>query len=313
MNAGRPAVWAALVTVYIVWGSTYLGIRIALRTVPPFLLASSRFLVSGAIVLAIGIALARRAGQPVNLRGSWRGAILPGFLFFALGNGSIAWAEQRVDTGITSLVVCALPLWLALFDRVLYGARLRPTAVAGIVLGFAGAALLAGPGRGHVDVLGVLGISVGSIAWSIGSLRSRQLPQQTHPFVASGVQMLAGAVFLALFGTANGEPWEAGRPSLDAIGGIAYLVVVGTLVGFMLYQWLLRVAPTPLVSTYAFANPVVALLLGWGIENETLSARTLAAAVLIVGAVALIIVSQARAAARGPGAEATGPAATLDA
>ena len=302
MTAGSFRVWAALLTVYVVWGSTYLGVRIGLRTVPPFLLGASRFIVAGVVVLAIGVVVARRAGQRVGWRSAWRAAVLPGFLFFGMGNGSVAWAETRLDTGVTSLVVCAVPLWLALFDQLLYGRRLSRVAATGIVLGFAGAAVLAGPGGGHVDVLGVLGLTVGSICWALGSLRLREAPVQTNALVGSGTQMVLGASFLTAFGLANGEPWSAGTPSWESVGGIAYLIVVGTLVGFMLYVWLLRSAPTPLVSTYAFANPVVALLLGWGIEREHLGLQTLGAAALIVSAVAMVVVDQARRA----------PAATLE-
>lgn len=295
MTAGRSSVWAALITIYVVWGSTYLAIRIALRSVPPFLLGASRFVVAGAILGGIGLALARRSGERVEWRAAWRSAVLPGFLFFAMGNGSIAWAQQRLASGVTSLVVCALPLWMALFDRVLYGRRLSRTTGSGILLGFAGAAVLAGPvGGGRVDALGVLGVSAGSVCWAIGSLRSRQAAVHTNPMLASGVQMIWGALFLVAFAAADGEPWHAGVPAWDAVGGIAYLVVVGTLVGFTLYVWLLRSAPTPLVSTYAFANPVVAVLLGWGVEHERLGARTLGAGALLVTAVGLIVLAQAR-------------------
>lgn len=295
MIARRSRVWAALITIYVVWGSTYLAIRIALRSVPPFLLGASRFVVAGAVVGAIGLALARRSGERVEWRETLRSAVLPGFLFFGMGNGSISWAQQRLDSGVTSLVVCALPLWMALFDRLLYGRRLSRTTGVGIVLGFAGAAVLVGPGGGgRVDVLGVLGVMAGSVCWAIGSLRSRQTAARTNPMLASGVQMIWGALFLCGFATADGEPWQAGAPSWDAVGGIAYLVVVGTLVGFTLYVWLLRSAPTPLVSTYAFANPVVAVLLGALIEHERLGLRTLGAGALMVTAVGLIVLAQAR-------------------
>ena len=295
LTAGRSRVWAALLVVYVVWGSTYLAIRVALRSVPPFLLGASRFVIAGVIVAAIGIVVARRASERVEWRDAWRGALLPGFLFFGLGNGSVAWAEQRLDTGVTSLVVAGLPLWLALADRLLYRRSLSALTVAGIVLGLGGVAVLAGPGGStRVDGLGVLGLIVGGIAWALGSLRLREAPPRSNPLLASGLQMVVGASFLAVFALANQEPWEAGAPTWPAVAGIAYLVVVGTLVGFMLYVWLLRNAPTPLVATYAFANPIVAVLLGWGLEHEQLDARTLGAAALIVGAVALVVVDQAR-------------------
>lgn len=313
MTAG-PRVWAGLLVLYVVWGSTYLFIHIALRSIEPFLMSAGRFIVAGIVVAAFGAWAVRRAHGRVDWREAFGGAALPGLLFFGFGNGSTAWAVTRLDTGVTSLVIAGLPFYMALLDRFVYRRRLSRLGWCGIVAGLGGMALLAAPGGGaaEVDPLGVVVVVAGGIAWAIGSLRLRSSPSPADPVVASGAQMLWGALFLGLFGIAMGEPWSSGVPSWEGIGAVGYLVVMGTLVGFLLFAWLMRNGPTPLVATYAFANPVVALLLGWGIEHEHLGPRTLGAAVLIVAAVALIVLSQARAAARAA-READGAAATLEA
>lgn len=307
MTAGRSRVWAALLVVYVVWGSTYLGVRIALRGFEPFFLSGFRFLVAGLVAGGIGVAIARRNGERIAWVALARSSVIPGLCFFGFGNGAVSWAETRIDSGVTSLVVAGLPLWMALTDRVMHGRKPSALGWAGIAAGIGGVAVLAGPGSGRIDALGVLGLIAGGIAWSIGSMQTRGATD-FNPVLAAGAQMLAGAAWLAVFGLANGEASTQGAPSWNAVGGMAYLVFVGTLVGFMTFVWLLRNAPTPLVATYAFVNPVVALLLGWGIEDEPIGGRTIGAAVLIVAAVALIVVAQARAAR----AEAAQAPATLD-
>lgn len=295
MWPGRSRVWAALLTVYVVWGSTYLAIEYALRSLPPFLMASSRFLVAGAILLAIGWVLARRAGDAPPARRNWGAVVVLGVVLFAVGNGAVGWAQQRLTSGVTSLVVCTVPLWMALFDRIAYGRRLSALTVTGVVVGFAGAALLAAPGGADdVDAVGVGVLVAGAAAWAAGSLWSRRASLPRQPLLGTGLQMLVGAAALAVVAAATGESGRVHGVTAVSIGGVAYLVVVGSLVGFTLYAWLLRNAATPLVSTYAFANPVVAVLLGWGVEHERLGLRTLGAAVLIVAAVGLIVLAQAR-------------------
>ena len=295
MGPGRSRVWAALLTVYVVWGSTYLAIRYALRSLPPFLMASSRFFVAGAILIGVGWVFARRAGDAPPARRQLGAVVVLGFTLFAVGNGAVAWAQQRLTSGVTSLVVCTVPLWMALFNRIAYGRRLSALTVTGVVAGFGGAALLAAPGGAdHVDAVGVVVLAAGSAAWAAGSLWSRRAPLPRQPLLGMGLQMLVGAAILALVATATGEPGRVHGVTAVSVGGVAYLVVVGSLVGFTLYAWLLRSAPTPMVSTYAFANPVVAVLLGWGVEHERLGLRTVGAAVLIVAAVGLIVLAQAR-------------------
>lgn len=318
MTAG-PRVWAGLLVLYVVWGSTYLFIHIALRSIEPFMMSAGRFIVAGSIVTAYGAWAVRRSHGTVDWREAFRGAVLPGLLFFGFGNGTTAWAVQRLDTGVTSLIIAGLPFYMALLDRFVYRRRLSLLGWAGIVAGLGGIALLAVPGggSGRIDPWGVIVLITGGIAWAVGSLRLRSSPSPADPVVASGAQMLWGALFLMLFGTVLGEPWKAGSPTWEGIGAVGYLVVAGTLVGFLLFAWLMRNGPTPLVATYAFANPVVAVLLGWGVEHEHLGPRTLGAAVLIVAAVALIVLSQAREAARAAreaaGADGAAAPATLDA
>ena len=295
MGPGRSRVWAALLTVYVVWGSTYLANHYALQVFPPFLMASSRFVAAGSVLLAVGWTLARRAGDAPPSRRQWGSVVVLGFTLFAVGNGAVAWAQQRLTSGVASLVVCTVPLWMALFDRIVYRRRLSALTITGVVAGFAGAALLAAPGGAdQVDALGVLVLVAGSAAWAVGSLWSRRAPLPRQPFLGMGLQMLVGAGFLALAAAASGDAGQVHDVTALSVGGIAYLVVIGSLVGFTLYAWLLRTAPTPLVSTYAFANPVVAVLLGWGVEHERLGLRTVGAAVLIIAAVGLIVLAQAR-------------------
>lgn len=303
MRAGRPAVWAALLTIYVVWGSTFLAISFGLRTLPPFVLASSRFLTGGILMVLAGLWLARRAGESWPGRAAWKASFVLGLLLVLIGNGSVPLAQQRLSTGVASLGVSTVPLWMALFDRVIYGRRLSGLGACGIALGIAGAAVLAGSGATEgADPLGILILVTGSVAWALGSLWARTAPIPRQPLLATGMQMLWGGAALGVVALATGQATSVGHVSAESLGGLLYLLVVGSILAFTLYSWLLRNAPTPLVSTYAFANPVVAILLGWAVLDEGLGLRTGVAAALIVGAVALIVVAQAR----------TAPAATLD-
>jgi drug/metabolite transporter (DMT)-like permease len=288
-GASRARVWAALLTVYVVWGSTYLGILIAIRTLPVFLMGAMRFLIAGALLYAWSI---RRGDVLTDRPGrrQWAAAAVVGGLLLLAGNGALSWAEQRVDTGASSLVIATVPLWMALLDRVVYGQRLGRTAVAGLVIGLAGAALLAGPtGPGHIDPLGGAVLVLSALAWTCGSLYSRRAPLPRRPLVGASMEMLAGGVLLAVLGLSLGEGSELGGVSTPSLLALLYLIVVGSLVGFSAYIWLLRAAPTSLVSTYAYVNPVVAVFLGWAIENETIGIRTLLAGGMILVAVALIV------------------------
>jgi len=280
----RPAVWAALTAVYLIWGSTYLGIELAMRTMPPLLMLSLRFLVAGALLWAL---VGR--GQRVTLR-HWRSAVVIGAALLLAGNGGVAIAQQTIDTGTVALIVGSVPLWLALLDRVFLRQRLAPVAVAGLVVGFAGVALLAG-GAGGGSLGGAAVVLLGSLAWAAGSLYARRAAAPERPLAGAALQMLAGGALLGLGGLARGEAGEVDPASIsgESIAALAYLVLIGSLVGFSAYVWLLRNAPISLVGTYAYVNPVVAVALGTLVLGEPLGARVLIGGAAILAAVILIV------------------------
>jgi drug/metabolite transporter (DMT)-like permease len=307
-SATRARIWAALLIVYVIWGSTYLGILVAVRTFPPFLMGAARFLIAGALLYAWSIRRGDRRGdrpQPKH----WAAAALVGGLLLVSANGLLCWAEQHVDSGVSSLVIATVPLWMALFDRVGYGQRLSRTAVAGLVVGLGGAALLAGPtGPGQIEAGGALVLLVSAISWAAGSLYSRRAPLPRRPLVGASMEMLAGGAMLAVLGLAVGEGSQVSHVSWNSILALSYLIVFGSLIGFSAYIWLLRAAPTSLVSTYAYVNPGVAVFLGWALESEPIGARTVVAGVMILLAVALIVRTRPARAQTPPRVPAAAPA-----
>ncbi|MGH9362019.1 MAG: drug/metabolite exporter YedA, partial [Thermoanaerobaculia bacterium] len=285
----------ALGSVYLIWGSTYLAIRFAIETIPPFLMAGVRFLIAGALLY--GWSRARGAARPT--RRNWLAAALVGACLLLGGNGGVTWAEQRVDSGLTALLVSTVPLWMVLLDWLRPGGRRPGWRVGlGLLLGFAGVTLLVRPGAGGstVDPLGAAVLVAASLSWAWGSLASRRLPLPESPLLTTGMEMLAGGGLLVLASLATGEP---ARFALVAVSGksllaLGYLIAFGALIGFSAYVWLLREAPPALAATYAYVNPVVAVMLGWAFAGEPLTAGTLAAAAVIVTGVAVITSAQRR-------------------
>ncbi len=283
------AIWAAMISVYIVWGSTYLAIRFAVQTMPPFLMAGVRFLIAGTVLFVF----LRWRGEVAPSEREWRSAAIIGLLLLLGGNGGVVWAEQRVASGHTALLVGATPLWMVLIDMLRPGGQ-RPggLAITGVLVGFAGVILLIGPWAGsadRIDPLGAAALILATVCWAIGSLYSRRAALPPSPLLGTSMEMLIGGLGLLTFGTLAGE-WSRlnlGAISRESWWGWAYLVVFGSWVGFGSYTWLLRVAPTSLVSTYAYVNPIVAVLIGNWLANEPLTPRTLIAAAIIVGSVAL--------------------------
>jgi drug/metabolite transporter (DMT)-like permease len=291
----RPAlVWTALGTIYLIWGSTYLAIRLAIDSVPPLLMASTRFLIAGGLLYAWSIGRGDRRGDRPSLRG-WGAASLIGGLLLFVGNGGVSLAETNVPTGVVALIIALIPMWLAILDRLINGQRLAPQAIVGLVLGFGGLVLLVGvPSEGGFSLSGAL-VAVGaSLGWATGSLYARKVPMPRRPMVANGMQMLAGGALLGVAGTVAGElgRFHLSRLSLHSALAVAYLIVVGSIIAFSAYMWLLRVAPLSTVGTYAYVNPVVAVFLGWLILDETVTARVVVAGVVIVAAVAMIITAR---------------------
>ena len=288
--------WAALVTVYVLWGSTYLGIRVAVATIPPFLMAGARFMIAGLLLCAWRLPIAIRAGTPPTL-GEWRRALVIGAALLLGGNGLVAFAETSVPSGIAALIVSVVPLWMALIDRIFYGRRISLPVFAGLAVGFGGVALLVwSPGHGAGSAVGSVALVVGSLSWAAGSLYSRTAKLPGDLLLATGMEMLTGGVCLVVLGAALGE--FAGL-RLDAIApaswiAFGWLILFGGIVGFVAYLWVIRNAPTSLVSTYAYVNPVVAVVLGWAVLHEQLTPRIALAAAVIICAVAWIVSASAR-------------------
>jgi drug/metabolite transporter (DMT)-like permease len=290
----RPlAVAGALAIVYVVWGSTYTGIAYGLETLPPLLLAGTRFLAAGAI-LYIAVRLSAAAAVRPTRR-HWAAAALTGTPLLVLGNGGVVWAQQRVASGIAALLVATVPLWIAALDRVAFGRRLDRRSLIGLALGFAGIATLVDIGGGGADPVGSVILVLAALGWASGTLLARGAALPPQPLLAASMQMLAGGTILTLGAAVTGELGDIGSVSARSFAGWAYLVAFGSIVAFSAYGWLLRVAPTPLVATYAFVNPVVAVVLGWLLLGEAVGLREVIAGGIIVAAVALIVTGTARA------------------
>ena len=288
-RASKLQIALALGAVYVVWGSTYLAIRFAIETLPPFLMAGVRFVIAGALLYAWS--RARGAERPGRLQ--WRAAAIVGGCLLLGGNGGVVWAEQRVDSGIAALIVTTVPLWLVLLDWLRPGGRRPGWRVAlGLVIGFAGVTLLVRPGSGGgaVDPVGAGVLVLASLSWAWGSLASRRLPLPASPILATGMEMLAGGGLLLAAGLVTGEAgrFDPAGVSTTSLAALGYLIVFGSFVGFTAYVWLLRVVSPAIVGTYAYVNPVVAVLLGWAFAGEPLTATTLIAAAVIIGGVAVI-------------------------
>lgn len=289
--ASRLSIVLALGVVYVVWGSTYLAIRFAVESLPPFSMAAMRFLVAGALLYG----WARLGGAPKPHATHWRSAALVGLLLLLGGNGAVVWAQQSIDSSMAALLVTTTPLWMVLYAWALYGQRPSGGVLLGVLLGFGGTALLIGPGTlGEDELLPALVVVGGAASWALGSVLGQRIERVPQPLLGSGMEMLVGGVGLLLLGIASGEFARFDPTSVRAasIGGLAYLVVAGSLLGFSTYSWLLRHAPISVVSTYAYVNPVVAVWLGWFVAGEALSLRAGVASAIVVGSVALITTLQ---------------------
>jgi drug/metabolite transporter (DMT)-like permease len=282
------AVVAALATIYLVWGSTYLAIRVTDRTMPPLLMSSVRFLIAGTALYAF----ASRGRARPTLR-EWRAAAIVGAALLTIGNGGVAWVETRLESGLAALIVAVIPLWFAVMDRAFFGRRLSTPAIAGLVVGFGGVALLVHPGGG-AHVLPMLALLVTTAAWAGGSLYARGAALPESPLLSASMQMLAASAFLAVAGVAKGETRaiHADTFSTKPVIAFVYLVLVGSLLAFSAYAWLLKNVRVSVVSTYAFVNPVIAVALGTVFLNETIGWSTIAAGAAIVVAVVLIVTAR---------------------
>jgi drug/metabolite transporter (DMT)-like permease len=284
----------ALGAIYVIWGSTYLAMRFAIETIPPFLMAGARYMTAGAILYL----WARAQGAPRPSLLHWRSAAAIGMFLLLFGNGGVAWAEQRIDSGLAALLISTEPLWIVLLVWLQTGRnRPNPRVIAGLALGFVGLVLLVKPsGSATIDLLAAAAVVLASVSWAWGSLYGQRAPLPSSPLASTGMQMLAGGALLLTASLATGEPGRfiLSEVSLRSWLSLGYLIVFGAIVAFTAYVWLLRVAPPVLVSTYAYVNPVVAVILGWALADEPLTAGMLGAAAVILTGVALITTSQGK-------------------
>ena len=291
----KLAIVAAFAALYLIWGSTYLGIRFAIESIPPFLMAGARFFLAGLLMYAI----ARWQGAPRSTFGEWRTAFIVGACLLLFGNGGVTLAEQWVASGLASLLVATVPIYIALLAWLSGSApRPRPLVLLGLAGGFVGVGILVGPtltgpASPHAGA-GMLVLLFASLVWSIGSLYSRRARNAPSLFLAAGQQMLCGGSLQMIAGFATGEArsFEFRNVTALSLGAFVYLVLIGAVIGFTAYIWLLRHCDPAKVATYAYVNPVVAVLLGAFFAGETVSERTAVAAAIIVGSVALVITAQ---------------------
>jgi drug/metabolite transporter (DMT)-like permease len=291
----RARLIAAFAAVYVIWGSTYLAIRFAVQTLPPLLMASARFVLAGLIV----VLWARlRDGAAWPNRVEWRVGLISGALLLLGGNGAVSWAEQRVPSGIAALLVAVVPVFMVLLEWLRPGGkRPKATVFAGVGLGLVGLALLVGPEslRGDSsDAIGALVLVFASLSWAAGSLYTKFAPEAKSRTMATGTQMLAGGLTLLVAGVVAGEParLDLAHASTASIVAFVYLLTFGSLIGFTAYVYLLAHTTAAKASTYAYVNPVVAVLLGWAIGHETVTSRTVLAAAVILGGVAIITITR---------------------
>jgi drug/metabolite transporter (DMT)-like permease len=297
MATPAARIWLALGTVYILWGSTYLGIKYSIATIPPLLMGSVRFLVAGIILYAIASRTGDGRSDRLGAR-QWLTALAIGALLLVGGNGGVILAEQYVPTGVVALLVATAPLWIAVIDRVAFGRRLPPLVIVGLIVGFGGVAFLIGsPGTGRISLFGAALALAAPLCWATGSVFTRHVRLPARPLVAASMEMLCAGVVFGIASVLTGELGRLHGFSTGSIVALGYLIVFGSLVGFSAYVWLLRAAPLSLVSTYAYVNPVVAVILGTIFLSERLSPRTVIAGGIILAAVALIVVARNRAAA----------------
>jgi drug/metabolite transporter (DMT)-like permease len=293
----QTAILCAFAALYLIWGSTYLAILFAIETIPPLLMAGARFLLAGAILYAI----ARWRGAPKGSFANWRTALIIGGCLLLAGNGGVTLAEQYVPSGLASVIVATVPIYIAVFAW-WTGIAPRPTPIVwlGLAGGLAGVAILLAPAlhfsadeHSHAG-RGIIILLCSSLVWSAGSIYSRKAKTASAPLLLAGQQMICGGTLLTFAGLVMGEHhrFDASRISLLSIGSFAYLVIIGALVGYTAYIFLLRHCAPAKVATYAYVNPIVAVILGALFANETLSGRSILAAALIIGSVATVITVQ---------------------
>jgi drug/metabolite transporter (DMT)-like permease len=320
----RRVGWAALLVVWVLWGSTYFAIRVGVETIPPLLMAGTRYVIAGLLMFPFAVRSRMpgdTAGAPAG-RGGWRrgprtdrprgvdrprarfwwSAAVVGMLLLAGGNGGVSVAERTVPSGLAALLLATVPLWLIIIDRVVTGTRIGLIATAGLVAGAVGVGFLSGlfggsshGGRGAVSVAGVVIILAASVSWASGTIASRRLPLPARPLLATSMQMLAGGVVLLVAAAVAGEfsGLDLGRVSAGSLLGLLWLIGPGSIIAFSAYVVAVRRLPTASVATYAYVNPIIAVILGTALLGETVTGPMLLGGALVVVAVVLVLRAQA--------------------
>jgi drug/metabolite transporter (DMT)-like permease len=320
----RRVGWAALLVVWVLWGSTYFAIRVGVETIPPLLMAGTRYVIAGLLMFPLAVRSrvpGETAGSPAGrwgwrrgrgadrLRGAdrprarfWGSAAVVGTLLLAGGNGGVSVAERTVPSGLAALLLATVPLWLIIIDRVVTGTRIGLIATAGLVAGAVGVGFLSGlfggsshGGRGAVSVAGVVIILAASVTWASGTIASRRLPLPARPLLATSMQMLAGGVVLFVAAAIAGEfsGLDLGRVSTGSLLGLLWLIGPGSIIAFSAYVVAVRRLPTASVATYAYVNPIIAVILGTALLGETVTGPMLLGGALVVVAVVLVLRAQA--------------------
>lgn len=291
----RGGVAAALAVVYIAWGSTFVAMRVAVRSLPPLTMSGVRFLAAGLLLYCWCLWRRRRhpeAGWRAPTRREWRASAILGIALPAAGTGGAAWAEQKIPAGTAALLLASVPVWMTITSRIADNERISVRTAAGLALGLAGVVVLINPLAARAPDLLASGVALGgALCWGCGSVYAKRAPHPGQPLLASGMEMICAGVALCLIGAAGGELGRISAASLISASGLAlgYLIVFGSLLGYSTYEWLLHHASSQLAGTYAFASPLVAVILGWWLLGEQISGHTLLAAVAIAVGVALIM------------------------
>jgi drug/metabolite transporter (DMT)-like permease len=281
---------AAFAAVYLIWGSTYLAIKFVEESLPPFFMAGTRFLIAGLVLYFV----AKLRGATRENKTDWGKMFVTGGLMLLGGHGAVVWSEQTVPSGLTSLLVATVPLWIALLDWVRNRSRLNTKVAGGLVIGFLGVLLLVGGGGSlggsSIDIAGAAILIFGAFLWANGSLYSRSARLCCSPLLGTAMEMIAGGLLLLLASLIAGEWTHVRLESVSSLSAVSwiYLIVLGSLVGFTSYIWLLKTVPASQASTYAYVNPIVAMFLGWALAHEPITARNVAAAAIILTAVIII-------------------------
>lgn len=288
----KTKTWLALLALYIVWGSTYLGIKVAIETIPPFFHAAVRFLISGLIL----VIWQRGAGALMPTRKQWISAAIVGNLLLLGGNGLVSWAEQTIPSGIAALIIGSMPMFMMIAEAI-RPRGIKPTwqGIVGLLIGFVGIFILVGPGEFSgseltLNTFGVIALFFACVLWAAGSVFSKSADLPKASLMSTGAQMLMGSTGLIIISLLTGElhGWDPAAVSARSLYGLTYLITIGSIIGFGSYTWLLQNAPISLVSTYAYVNPIVAVLLGFWFANEPLEPRIWLATAIIIGSVIFI-------------------------